>query len=156
MVTRQNVQMLANTLKRALLTRNEKEVVSSEYGSICARKLWNLRRTDNRRLFEREIIRDNTDFAVEVLIDASGSQQCRQALVALQGYIISEALSIVKIPQRVMGFCTFGDFTIMQRFRDYEDDRAANERIFEFYGSANNRDGMAVRAAAESIEMRKE
>ena len=61
---------------------------------------------------------------MEVLIDASGSQQGRQALVALQGYIISEALSIVKIPQRVMGFCTFGDFTIMQRFRDYEDDRA--------------------------------
>ncbi len=135
MVTRQNVQMLANTLKRALLTRNEKEVVSSEYGNICARKLWNLGRTDNRRLFEREIIRDNTDFVVEVLIDASGSQQGRQALVALQGYIISEALSIVRIPQRVMGFCTFGDFTIMQRFRDYEDDRAANERIFEFYGS---------------------
>lgn len=156
MVTRQNVQMLANTLKRALLTRNEKEVVSSEYGNICARKLWNLGRTDNRRLFEREIIRDNTDFVVEVLIDASGSQQGRQALVALQGYIISEALSIVRIPQRVMGFCTFGDFTIMQRFRDYEDDRAANERIFEFYGSANNRDGLAVRAAADSLEKRKE
>ena len=80
MVTRQNVQMLANTLKRALLTRNEKEVVSSEYGSICARKLWNLGRTDNRRLFEREIIRDNTDFAVEVLIDASGSQQADRPL----------------------------------------------------------------------------
>ena len=62
---------------------------------------------------------------MEILIDASGSQQGRQALVALQGYIISEALSIVRIPQRVMGFCTFGDFTIMQRFRDYEDDRAA-------------------------------
>ncbi len=156
LVTRQNIQELANTLRRALLTRTEKEVCSSEYGTICANKLWNLNRTDNKKLFQKEFIRDNTDFAVEVLIDSSGSQQGRQSLVALQGYIISEALSIAGIPHRVLGFCTFGDYTILNKFRDYEDGREMNQRIFEFYGSANNRDGLAVRAAAESLDKRKE
>ena len=101
LVTRQNIQMLANTLKRALLTRTEKEVCSSEYGELAVSKLWNLGRTENKNLFWKEFIRDNRDFAVEILIDASGSQQERQSLVALQGYILSEALSIAGIPHPV-------------------------------------------------------
>ena len=44
---------------------------------------------------------------VDVLIDASGSQMSRQGDVALQAYIISEALSNVNLPHRVMSFCTF-------------------------------------------------
>lgn len=156
LVARQNIQVLSDMLRRALLTRTEKEVCASEYGRIKVSKLWNLGRTDNRKLFERELVREDTDFVVEVLIDASGSQQGRQGLVALQGYIISEALSIVKIPHRVMGFCTFGAYTVMRRYRDYEDERALNGRIFEFYGSANNRDGLAIRAAADGLEGRSE
>ena len=155
-MTRQNIQQLAETLKRALLTRTEKEICSSEYGKICVTKLWNVGRTENRRLFEWEIIRENTDFVVEILMDASGSQQNRQSLVALQGYIISEALSQVGIAHRVMSFCTVGAYTVLNRFRDYEDDREKNGRIFEFYGSANNRDGLAIRAAADSLEKREE
>ena len=156
LVTRQNIQVLANTLRRALLTRTEREICSSEYGQICPNKLWNLNRTENRRLFQREVLGDQTDFIVEVLIDASGSQQSRQGFVALQAYIISEALSIVQIPHRVVSFCTFGAYTVLNEFRDYEDGREVNERIFEFYGSANNRDGLAVRAAAHSLDGRPE
>ena len=70
--------------------------------------------------------------------------------------MLSEALSIVQIPHRVVSFCTFGAYTVMNEFRDYEDSRERNERIFEFYGSANNRDGLAVRAAAKSLIERPE
>ena len=73
LITRQNIQTLANTLKRALLTRSEKETLSSEYGRIQVNKLWNLGRTRNRKLFSREIRREDTDFAVEILIDAPDS-----------------------------------------------------------------------------------
>lgn len=152
LVTRQNIQVLANTLKRALLTRTEREICAGEYGKIRIDKLWNINRTNNRRLFERELLGDNADFAVEILIDASGSQQGRQSLVALQGYMISEALSIVQIPHRVVSFCTFGAYTILNEFRDYDDTREMNQRIFEFYGSANNRDGLAIKAAACSLD----
>mgnify|MGYP000228964495 CR=1 FL=1 len=65
-----------------------------------------------RKLFERELKADASDFVVDVLIDASGSQMSRQGEVALQAYIISEALSNVEIPHRVMSFCTFWDYTI--------------------------------------------
>lgn len=155
-VTRQNIRSLAEVLKRAMAARNERETFASEYGRIRADKLWNPGRTNNRRLFERELIQTAADFVVEVLIDASGSQQGRQSMVALQGYIISEALCVAEIPCRVMGFCTFGDYTVLRRFRDYDEGKEANERIFEFYGSSNNRDGLAIRAAADSLLNRKE
>ena len=93
---------------------------------------------------------------VEVLIDASGSQRPRQDKVVLQAYIIMEALSSVRIPHRVTSFCTFWDYTIIQRYREYDDPRSENERIFEFTTSSNNRDGLAVKAAAQELLNRDE
>ena len=106
-------------------------------------------------MFLQESRRYNTDFVVEVLIDGSGSQRSRQSHVALQAFMISEALTNVGIPHRVMSFCTFWDYTVMRRFREYEDGREANLRIFEFYGSSNNRDGLALRAAGYLMEASK-
>ena len=50
-------------------------------------------RTSDAKVFERELKADSADFVVDVLMDASGSQRSRQGEVALQGYMISEALS---------------------------------------------------------------
>lgn len=155
-VTKRNIDILTDELKRSLLMRSEREESLAEYGKILPNRLWNIGRTQNRKLFEREFKRDSTDFVVDVLIDASGSQRTRQSQVALQAFIISEALSNVQIPHRVMGFCTFWDYTVMRRFREYDEGREANERIFEFYGSSNNRDGLAVRAAALGLSERME
>ncbi len=155
-VSRRNIEQLSDTLRRALTARSERETVRSEFGMIEPVKLWKVGRSPDRKLFVRELRKDSSDFVVHVLIDASGSQRRRQTLVALQGYIISEALSIVGIPHRVMGFCTFWDYTVMQRYRDYDDPKEANQRIFEFHASSNNRDGLAVRAAADSLLHRQE
>lgn len=155
-VSRRNIEHLSDTLRRALTARSEREVLRSEFGRIVPAKLWKVGRSRDKKLFERELRKDSSDFAVYVLIDASGSQKRRQSLVAIQGYIISEALSIVEIPHQVMGFCTFWDYTVMQRYRDYDDPKEANQRIFEFYASSNNRDGLAVRAAADSLMNRPE
>ena len=89
-------------------------------------------------------------------MDASGSQRDRQGQVALQAFIISEALSNVGIPHRVMSFCSFWDYTVMQRFREYDENRSANRKIFEYTTSSNNRDGLAIRAAGDSLYQREE
>ena len=155
-VARRNIEQLTDTLRRALVARSERESVRSEYGNIVPARLWKLGRSHDKKLFERVLKKDSSEFVVHVLIDASGSQRSRQSLVALQGYIISEALSSVQIPHRVMGFCTFWDYTVMQRYRDYDDPKEANKRIFEFHASSNNRDGLAIRAAAASLRERPE
>jgi hypothetical protein len=155
-MARRNITSLSNMLIRALAARSEREVVCSEYGNIVPSRLWRIGRSHEKKLFEREVKKDHSDFAVYVLIDASGSQRSRQSLVALQGYMLSEALSNAGIPHCVFGFCTFWDYTVMQRYRDYDDPREANRRIFEFHASSNNRDGLAIRAAADSLSGRQE
>ena len=72
-------------------------------------------RSGEARVFKRELKANQGDFVVDVLIDASGSQMVRQGEVALQAYIISEALSAVEIPTRVMSYCTFWDYTILHK-----------------------------------------
>ncbi len=55
-----------------------------------------------------------------------------------------------------MSYCTFWDYTILHRFREYDDPRSANENIFNYVTSSNNRDGLAIRAAGYGLLMREE
>ncbi len=155
-VTRQNIRALTGILKRALQIQNEREVDASEYGTIVPQRLWKVGRTSNKKLFDLEIKKETADFAVEILMDASGSQRDRTSQVALQGYILSEALYAAGIPHSVFGFCSFWDYTVMRRFREFDEGQEANKRIFEFYASANNRDGLAIRTAGDALEKRTE
>ena len=155
-VTKRNIEILEATLNRALRARSEKEYAAAQYGMLRPERLWKIGRTKEYQLFDKETKKLNEDFVVELLIDASGSQQKRQNYVALQSFGVSSALSKVGIPHRAMSFCTFWDYTILHRFRDYEAPADADWNLFEFRGSSNNRDGLAIRMATESLMKREE
>ncbi len=55
-----------------------------------------------------------------------------------------------------MSYCTFWDHTIMHRFREYDDPVAADENIFNYVTSSNNRDGLAIKAAGYGLLQREE
>lgn len=150
-VSRHNIQELGDILKRSLQARNEEERYTSSYGTVVPAKLWKVGRSKDAGLFVRETKQHNSNFVVDVLIDASGSQRSRQHMVALQGYILSAALSRAGIPHRVLSFCTFWDHTVLRRFREYDEDREADWRLMEFTSSSNNRDGLALRASADGL-----
>lgn len=150
-VSRHNIQELGDILKRSLQARNEEERYTSSYGTVVPAKLWKVGRSKDSGLFVRETKQHNSNFVVDVLIDASGSQRSRQHMVALQGYILSAALSRAGIPHRVLSFCTFWDHTVLRRFREYDEDREADWRLMEFTSSSNNRDGLALRASADGL-----
>ena len=155
-IVKHNIAVLTETLRKSLVLRNETQSILSDRGMIVPSRLWRIGRTNDARLFRQEVRGDASDFVVDVLIDASGSQMRRQGEVALQAYIISEALSNVGIPHRVMSFCTFWDYTIMHRFRRYDDPRTENENIFNYVTSSNNRDGLAIRTAGYDLLQREE
>lgn len=155
-LVKQNVEILTANLRRSLLRRTEADQITSSYGEIVPGRLWRIGRADTSKLFQRTVKQNQSDFAVDILMDASGSQRDRQSQVALQAYIISEALSNVEIPHRVMSFCTFWDYTVMQRFREYDAPREKNRNVFGYTTSSNNRDGLAIRAAADSLMQREE
>lgn len=155
-MVKKNVDIMTDNLKRSLVTRTQQEELLADYGQILPVRLWKLGRTEDTRLFQRIIRQNQTDFVVEILMDASGSQRDRQSQVAMQAFIISEALSNVHIPHRVMSFCTFWDYTVMQRFREYDAPKSENRKIFQYTTSSNNRDGLAIRAASDSLLQREE
>lgn len=155
-IVKRNINALTETLKKSLVLRNESQEVLSDRGIIVPSRLWRIGRSSEANLFRRDLKADASDFVVDVLIDASGSQMSRQGEVALQAYIISEALSNVEFPHRVMSFCTFWDYTILHRFREYDDPRTANENIFNYVTSSNNRDGLAIRTVGQSLLTRPE
>ncbi len=155
-VVRRNIDIMTASLKRAIALRTEADTVLSEYGSVVPSRLWRVGRTQDEKLFVRTIRQNNSGFVVDILMDASGSQRDRQSQVALQAYIISRSLSNVSIPHRVMGFCTFWDYTVMQRYREYDAPTQADEKIFSYTTAANNRDGLAIRAAADALIQREE
>lgn len=155
-IVKNNIKVLTDTLRKSLVLRKEPQTVLSDRGSIVPARLWRIGRSSDAKVFIRELKNDASDFVVDVLIDASGSQMSRQGEVALQAYIISEALSNVDIPHRVMSFCTFWDYTILHRFREYDDPRSANENIFSYVTSSNNRDGLAVKTAGFGLLQREE
>ena len=155
-IVKHNITVLTETLRKSLVLRNETQTVLSDRGMIVPSRLWRIGRTNDAKLFQQELKGEISDFVVDVLIDASGSQMKRQGDVALQAYIISEALSNVDIPHRVMSFCTFWDYTIMHRFRRYDDPRSENDNIFNYVTSSNNRDGLAIRTAGYDLLQREE
>ena len=155
-IVKQNIASLTDLLRKTLVLKSETQEVLSDRGTIIPSRLWRVGRSSEANLFKRELKSDASDFVVDVLIDASGSQMSRQGDVALQAYIISEALSNVNLPHRVMSFCTFWDYTILHRFREYDDPQSANENIFNYVTSSNNRDGLAIKTAGYGLLQRSE
>ena len=146
-IVKRNIALLTEMLKKSLVIKSENQEILSDRGMIVPSRLWRLGRSSDAQVFRRELKGDSSDFVVDVLIDASGSQMSRQGEVALQAYIISD---------RVMSYCTFWDYTILHRFREYDDPRSANENIFNYVTSSNNRDGLAIRAAGYGLLNREE
>lgn len=155
-IVKRNIQELTETLKKSLVLRDEVLEVLADRGKIVPARLWRVGRTADTKLFTKEIKNSSMNLVVDVLIDGSGSQQSRQAQVAIQAFILSEALSNVNISHRVMSFCTFWNYTIMQKFRSYDDDRSANKNIFDYTASSNNRDGLAIQAVSDALLEREE
>ena len=145
---RQGIRSIEQAFRNALSLRSEPDVYRADHGVLQNDLLWKVGRCENPQLFEKIVRQEPSAVVVELLIDASGSQSVRQSMVALQSYLFSAALSRIRIPHRVMSYCTYGNYTVLRRFRDYDDKPEADRRILEYRATSNNRDGLALAAAA--------
>ena len=153
---RQGIRSIEQAFQNALNLKNDPEIYSSDCGVLVNSALWKVGRCKNPQLFHKIFRQDQSTVVVELLIDASGSQAVRQPMVALQSYLFSAALSAIQIPHRVMSYCTYGDHTVLRRFRDYDDKSAADRTILEYRATSNNRDGLALAAAGVDLLKRHE
>ena len=128
-VYNRNISKLKDIIQRTILRDTEYSKNISDNGMLRGDIIWKIKYLNNSKVFEKEVKEDIGDFAVDILLDSSGSQMERQSRVASQGYVISQALSLVNIPNRVLSFNNFLDFTIIRRFRDYNDPIIKNKNI---------------------------
>lgn len=153
---RQGIRSIEQAFRNALALRDEPDVYQSDCGVLVNSALWKVGRCEEPKLFQKIVRQDQSTVVVELLIDASGSQAVRQPMVALQSYLFSAALSAIKIPHRVMSYCTYGDHTVLRRFRDYDSPASADRKILEYRATSNNRDGLALAAAGVDLLRRRE
>lgn len=156
LINEQHIRKLSQMLMDTLSSAKDPDAYEGDSGAVIPNKIWKALKTNNNKVFHHVDFTDPGDYVVDILLDASGSQSDRQPLIAKQGFILAEALSICSIPIRVSSFCNFSNYTIMRRFRNYEDIRSSNMNIFEYMASGNNRDGLAIQAAAFELSKRHE
>ncbi|MBC3798128.1 cobaltochelatase CobT-related protein [Acetobacterium tundrae] len=155
-VCKRNVNKLKESMSRTLVQEEIMDAIPSDAGQLVANKLWRINRSSNHKVFVKNIDNNKGSFVVDILMDSSGSQRRNQSRVAIQSYILAQALTLVGIPNRVLGFSSFLDYTVIKRFRDYESPLSINDNIFEYYCSGNNRDGLAIKATCEDLLKRRE
>ncbi|MCC3869134.1 nitric oxide reductase activation-like protein [Terrisporobacter mayombei] len=153
---KRSINKLKENISRILIEESAIDRIYSDGGTICANRAWRVGRSNNTKVFYKDIRNEKGKYVIDILLDASGSQSRNQFNVAIQAYIIATALTSVGIPNRVMGYLSFLDYTILKRYRDYNDNINSCENIFEYFAAGNNRDGLAIKAASDSLLEREE
>lgn len=153
---KRSITKLKENLSRILIEESGIDRIYSDGGTICANKAWRIGRSNNNKVFYKDIINEKGKYVIDILLDASGSQSRNQFNVAIQAYIIATALTSVGIPNRVMGYLSFLDYTVLKRYRDYNDNINSCENIFEYFSAGNNRDGLAIKSTCEHLLEREE
>lgn len=153
---KRSINKLKESISRILIEESTVDRIYSDNGTICANKAWRIGRSNNTKVFYKDIQNEKGKYVIDILLDASGSQSRNQFNVAIQAFIIAKALTLVGIPNRVMGYLSFLDYTVLKRYRDYNDNINACENIFEYFAAGNNRDGLAIKATCDALLEREE
>ena len=138
------IRQLTERWRNAFLTYRQDSCTKSVYGKLAANRIWRTEQVNDDRAFDRKLPADDSDFYVDILLDASYSQKEKQPLISLQGYIIAESLTRCGIPVRVSAFSSVSGYTILTQYRDYHEP-GKNRQIFNYTTAGGNRDGLAIR-----------
>ncbi len=145
------IQALAERIRSTIVAKQDDLRMCSDSGRLDASRAWRAGILQDERIFRKTVRGDSGTLAVQLLLDASTSQIQQQKTVAVQAFIIAESLSRCQIPVCVNSFCSMSGYTIFTQLRDYnrpEDDR----RIFRYFTSGSNRDGLGIRIAAGQMK----
>lgn len=153
---KRSINKLKESISRILIEESAVDRIYSDGGTICANRAWRIGRSNNTKVFYKDIQNEKGKYVIDILLDASGSQSRNQFNVAIQAYIIATALTSIGIPNRVMGYLSFLDYTVLKRYRDYNDNINSCENIFEYFSAGNNRDGLAIKATCDDLLEREE
>ena len=148
---RNSIIRLTARIRNALQAYLQPVTVRTSSGTLDAGRIWRGVYLNDDKVFTKVIQNDPGQLSVDILLDASNSQEKRTEIVSAQGYMIAESLTRCGIPVRVSSFCSLSGYTILTRYRDYfESDK--NDNIFNYFTAGCNRDGLGIKALLHEME----
>ena len=151
-VYQNSIRRLTESLRMHLETADETFMDASTHGRIKPARVWKALYLDNPRVFERKDEVETPGFSVDILMDASSSRKQMQQKIAAQAYVLSKSLTNCGIPVQIYSYCSIRGYTVMHIFKEY-DDYGVEDELFHFVAAGNNRDGLALRAASNLMEL---
>ncbi len=145
------ITRLSDKLKSVIMNEVEEGPTTSHSGDLIGGAVWRAIHMDNNRIFQNSAKDNPGSLIVDLLIDASASQQDRRAQVAMQAYILASALRRVNIPFRASSFQSQQGYTILRDYVDYEGKKTPDE-VLHYFPYAGNRDGFALRIVHERMK----
>lgn len=132
-------------LKNSLSIMNDDIVNKSKYGVINPRLIYRKQYLNDDYIFNKKIKTNSPQISVDILIDGSASQLDRKSRIASWTYTITQCLTELRIPTRVMTFSNLENVLGLTIFRDYKDSLEKNFEILKYSPAGSNRDGLAFR-----------
>ncbi len=132
-------------LKSILSVDQDRSKSKAKSGRLIPHLLYRNTKIQDQNIFHKFINIDGTDLSVDILIDGSASQLDRKSRIASWAYTITQALTEINIPTRVMTFSNLEDYLGLTIYRTYDDGPEKNNEILKYSPAGSNRDGLAFR-----------
>lgn len=139
------LHQLTQKLQNVLLLRQDEDGAAARSGRLRPELTWRAAALDDEQVFLRRQPDQPDELSVDILLDASASQNLQQEKLATQAYLIAESLTRCHIPVRVSFFCSVSGCTVLRILRDFGHPEE-NDACFDYTAAGWNRDGLALRA----------
>ena len=123
---------LAQRLQNTILLQSDVSDVRTRVGALRPGLAWRAGALQDGRVFSQRRQNELGDLSVDILLDASASQNQQQEKLSTQAYLIAAC-------------------TVLRIFRDYRE-TGKNDAIFDYVSAGWNRDGLALRAMGWLME----
>ena len=141
---------LTEQIRNCMLIHQQPDAVSARQGHLDSRRVWRLPVLGDDKVFLRSDEESTPGFTVDLLLDGSASRLHCQEIIAAQGYILAKSLSNCGIPVRITSFCSLRGYTVLRILKDFGD-KNGERNVFDYFAAGWNRDGLALRMAAELL-----
>ena len=139
------IAQLSQRLQNTILLQSDVTDSRARAGLLQPRLAWRAPALRDQRVFLQRQQSELGELSVDILLDASASQNQQQEKLSTQAYLIAESLTRCQIPVRVTSFCSVSGCTVLRILRDYNE-AGKNDAIFDYVSAYWNRDGLALRA----------
>lgn len=140
-----SIHMLSTAVRDSMSLAKQQIPVRTSSGLLAPQTVWRSVYMKDKKIFTLTEEGVQSDFTVDLMLDASSSRSTEQETVAAQAYAIAKSLAQCNVQTQIYSFCTERGFTVLRLFKSY---RSMNVKtIFDYTASGWNRDGLALKAA---------